>query len=108
MNKVKKINASAKSQLELLEAMTRRLELGRIELEGGVNNLPKDGNFEMSDLVALSGLQDVHEVQRFLFILEGQRMVQPVPEGDLTSSVWTITDLGLEALRKYKGHLEAA
>ncbi len=103
MNKVKKINASAKSQLDLLEAMTSPLELG-----ANLSQLPKEEGFEISDLVALSGLQDAHEVQRFLFILEGQRMVQPVPDGDLTSSVWTITDLGVEALRKYKGHLQAA
>jgi hypothetical protein len=48
----------------------------------------------------LSGLADEKETQRFLFILEGQKLVTPFPEGDFTSKIWQITNQGMQTLKQ--------
>ena len=53
---------------------------------------------EISELSSLSGIKNNEEVQRTLYILEGRSLVQPEPKGDLTSSQWSITAVGVKAL----------
>lgn len=53
----------------------------------------------ITELVSLSGLPDEKEVQRYLYILEGQKLVSPFPEGDFTSKNWKVTKEGLRAWR---------
>ena len=48
----------------------------------------------------MSGIRDEKETQRFLFILEGQKLVSPFPEGDFTSKIWQITSHGVQTLRQ--------
>ncbi len=55
--------------------------------------------FQLNEIAELSGLRDEREVQRYLFILEGQKLVAPHPEGDFTSKTWQITRDGIRALR---------
>ena len=55
--------------------------------------------FQLNEIAELSGLRDEREVQRYLFILEGQKLVAPHPEGDFTSKTWQITRDGMRALR---------
>ena len=62
----------------------------------------------VQDVTKRIGLKDLHEVQRYLYILEGQQMVSPVPTGDLTSNQWTITVRGHNALEKLRHVLIAA
>ena len=54
---------------------------------------------DITEMVELSGIEDGKEVQRYLFILEGQKLVAPYPRGDFTSSKWQITEQGIRALR---------
>lgn len=54
--------------------------------------------FHISEISSLSGICDEREVQRYLFILEGQKLVSPFPENDFTSSSWQITNQGLKAV----------
>jgi len=54
---------------------------------------------QINEISQLAGLQDEKEVQRYLFILEGQKLVSPFPEGDFTSKTWFITRNGVRALK---------
>ena len=54
----------------------------------------------INDISEMSGLRDEKETQRYLFILEGQKLVAPSPAGDFTSKNWHITRDGLRAMKK--------
>ena len=54
---------------------------------------------QINEIAARSGLKDEKEVLRYLFILEGQKLVAPCPDGDFTSKYWKITKDGVEAVR---------
>jgi len=55
--------------------------------------------FQIDEIAERSGLSDEREIQRYLFILEGQKLVSPQPEGDFTSKTWVITANGIRTLR---------
>lgn len=55
--------------------------------------------YQLTEIAELSGLRDEREVQRYLFILEGQKLVTPHPAGDFTSKTWQITRDGIRALK---------
>lgn len=55
--------------------------------------------FEIDEISKLSGIKDERETQRYLFILEGQKLVSPFPKGDFTSKTWQITPGGISALK---------
>lgn len=57
--------------------------------------------FRIHEIAEISGLNDEKEAQRVLFILEGQKLVTPLPEADLTSKVWQITTLGHLTVQKF-------
>lgn len=84
----RKLTNSHHNQINVLRSMFRTEETTRE---------PKQ--FQIEEISALSGLQDEKEVQRYLFILEGQKLVSPYPEGDFTSKTWKITKTGVKALR---------
>jgi hypothetical protein len=49
-------------------------------------------------IASYTGIDDEKEVQRYLYILEGAKLVRPLPEGDLTSRHWQITEQGVKTL----------
>jgi hypothetical protein len=55
---------------------------------------------QMEEISDLSGVHDEKEIQRYLFILEGQKLVSPQPEGDFTSKLWVITRDGLKVVKR--------
>lgn len=55
--------------------------------------------FQLNEISSRCGLKDEKETQRYLFILEGQKLVTPLPEGDFTSRTWQITNTGLKAMK---------
>ena len=55
-------------------------------------------HYHIHEIADLSGLKDEKETQRYLFILEGQKLVAPCPKGDFTSRVWHITQEGMYAM----------
>ncbi|MBX7145407.1 MAG: hypothetical protein K1X79_13235 [Oligoflexia bacterium] len=80
-----------------------------------LRTLSKDGytsgsprQFQINEIAQLSGLADEKEVQRYLFILEGQKLVTPHPAGDFTSKIWQITKDGLKALRVIESSMSVA
>jgi hypothetical protein len=56
---------------------------------------------EINEITQLAGFSDEKETQRFLFILEGHKLVAPFPEGDLTSRKWCITPTGQSAIQQF-------
>ena len=59
-------------------------------------------HYHIHEIADLSGLKDEKETQRYLFILEGQKLVSPCPKGDFTSRVWHITQEGMWAMKNIK------
>jgi len=60
---------------------------------------PEPRPYELTELARMTGIHDEREIQRYLYILEGQKLVTPYPEGDFTSRTWVITSSGLDAVR---------
>lgn len=52
----------------------------------------------INEIIERSGL-DERDVQRSLYILEGQKLVCPLPEGDFTSKHWQLTTDGTKILK---------
>jgi hypothetical protein len=88
--KKKRLSPSSVSQIQILHALASSLSPSASE--------PK--RLEITEIAQRSGLVDEKETQRFLFILEGQKLVTPFPEGDFTSKVWQITTQGVQTLRQ--------
>lgn len=59
---------------------------------------PAGAQYHINEIAAQSGVADEREIQRCLYILEGQKLVTPLPPGDFTSKTWQITKDGLRAL----------
>lgn len=56
--------------------------------------------FKINEIAELSGIKDERETQRYLYILEGHKLVTPLPPGDLTSKNWQITGAGLKTVEQ--------
>lgn len=88
--KKKRLSPSSVSQIQILNALAPSQSLVAIE--------PR--RLQINEIAEISGLRDEKETQRFLFILEGQKLVSPFPEGDFTSKVWQITNQGVQTLKQ--------
>ncbi len=85
----KKLTDSHMKQIYVLRALSKDVD----------GNSKKSKQYKIEEINTNSGLNDEKETQRYLFILEGQKLVSPYPEGDFTSKVWYITKRGLEAVK---------
>lgn len=88
-SKKKRLSPSSMSQIQILSA-----------LAPNSSATPEPRRLQINEIAELSGLRDEKETQRFLFILEGQKLVSPFPEGDFTSKTWQITGQGVQTLRQ--------
>ena len=84
----KNVSESYLNQITVLKTLSR-------ENAAASNTRP----YQLNEIAELSGLRDEREVQRYLFILEGQKLVAPHPAGDFTSKTWQITRDGMRALK---------
>ncbi|MEZ4754748.1 MAG: hypothetical protein R3A13_10655 [Bdellovibrionota bacterium] len=84
----KALSDSHKNQLAVLKTLSSRIE----------TTADKPKQYEIHEIAQISGLKDEKEVQRYLYILEGQKLVSPHPEGDFTSKYWQITKDGLSVI----------
>jgi hypothetical protein len=87
--KKKRLSPSSVSQIQILNALA--------PVSAGTVAEPR--RLDINEIAERSGLRDEKETQRFLFILEGQKLVTPFPEGDFTSKIWQITNQGVQTLR---------
>jgi hypothetical protein len=88
-SKKKRLSPSSVSQIQILNALAPASTTGA----------PEPRKLDINEIAERSGLRDEKETQRFLFILEGQKLVTPFPEGDFTSKIWQITSQGVQTLR---------
>ena len=84
----KHISDSHLNQIAVLRSMSHR-----------AGEVKEAKPFEIDEISKLSGIKDERETQRYLFILEGQKLVSPFPKGDFTSKTWQITAGGISALK---------
>ena len=89
-SKKKRLSQSSVNQIQILHALA----------DSQQNNVGAPPRLEILEITEKSGLADEKETQRFLFILEGQKLVAPFPEGDFTSKVWQITQQGRQTLQQ--------
>lgn len=54
--------------------------------------------FELSEIAEEVAAEE-KDVQRSLFVLEGHKLVSPMPPGNLTSRTWCLTETGMAASR---------
>ncbi len=83
----KRISDSHKNQIKMLRA-----------LSANVVTAPAKA-LQITEIAQAIGINDEREIQRNLFILEGQKLVSPLPAGDFTSRTWSITNEGLRAVK---------
>jgi hypothetical protein len=88
-SKKKTLSPSSLNQIHILNALAPAQGAQPVE--------PR--RLDIEEITRLSGLADEKETQRFLFILEGHKLVTPIPEGDFTSKIWQITSHGVETLK---------
>jgi len=107
-NKKKGLSAASLSQIQILSALSQSgvAQSGLAQSGLAQASLPQAGaqaseprRLQINEIAELSGLRDEKETQRFLFILEGQKLVSPFPVGDFTSKVWQITTQGIQTLK---------
>lgn len=63
---------------------------------------------EIGEIAELSGLVDEKEALRYLYILEGNKLVTPYPSGDFTSKTWHATAEGVRLWKTISQELEMA
>ena len=80
----------------LSDSHFNQIHVLRVLSRGYDEDSPKP--FHINEIAQLSGLKDEKETQRYLFILEGQKLVCPLPHGDFTSRIWHITSQGAHAV----------
>lgn len=89
---------SSKPLRNLSESYVNQLNvLKSLAPEGAILARPRP--YQINEIAELTGLRDEREIQRYLFILEGQKLVAPFPEGDFTSKTWHITKNGMKAVK---------
>lgn len=88
-SKKHRLTPSSVSQIQILSAMA-----------DGVSEGGEAKRYQIHEVAELSRLADEKETLRFLYILEGQKLVSPFPPGDFTARVWYITDQGIETLKQ--------
>ena len=91
-------SSSFRASRTLSESHKRQIEVLRI-LSGAIAQPPQPRQYEISEIAQLTNMEDEREVQRYLLILEGQKLVTPYPRGDFTSTRWQITRRGVKAMR---------
>jgi hypothetical protein len=55
---------------------------------------------DLNEITELSGMEDEKETQRYLYILEGHKIVTPKPAGDFTSKFWALTEDGVKTYKQ--------
>ena len=89
-------NKNLVNEIHLHQISVLRILSGDIPV---VSNEPRA--LQIDEIAELGGL-DERETQRYLFILEGQKLVSPQPIGDFTSKTWQITRNGIRALKTFQ------
>ena len=88
---------SAKSVRHLSDAHRKQISVLRALYSESHGSQSR--HLELAAIAELSGLDDEKEVLRYLYILEGHKLVSPHPPGSFTSKFWHITSDGVKAMK---------
>ena len=92
------MSKSGKSLKHLNEAYVNQINVLKA-LSSEARSSSHSRQYDISTISEKSGVNDEKETQRYLYILEGHKLVSPHPSGDFTSKLWHITDDGLKAVK---------
>ena len=88
--------AGDKSKKKIPESFLHQIAVLRVLVKGQANGAM---SMDIDSIAESSGMSDDKETLRYLYILEGQKLVAPFPGGDFTSRNWQITPEGVRALK---------
>ena len=89
-------SSGEKNKKKVPESFLHQLSILRALVKGQATGQP---SIDIDAIASLSTIKDDKETLRYLYILEGQKLVTPVPPGDFTSRNWQITPEGVRALK---------
>lgn len=92
------MSKAAKSIRHLSDSYVNQISVLKV-LGGSGRGALQPRQLDISQISELSGLRDEKEIQRYLYILEGHKLVAPYPDGDFTSKIWHITDEGIRTIK---------
>ena len=85
---LKNLGETYVNQINILKALSAEVK---------AQSHPKQ--YDITTIAEMSGVPDEKEAQRYLYILEGHKLVAPHPAGDFTSKLWHITEDGIRAIK---------
>lgn len=84
--------------VERTRSMFSARELGVLKCLNDLTGKAPGSTIEITEIGFACQIRDSDEVLRALYTLEGKALVEPDPPGDLTSSRWRITPIGMRAV----------
>ena len=93
------MSKSGKLPRNVADSHVHQINVLKVMSNGAALDAGNAKEFQLNDISARCGLKDEKETQRYLYILEGQKLVTPLPEGDFTSRTWRLTRHGVKAVR---------
>ena len=93
---LKQLNDNYLNQINVLKALSAEIKAAHAR------------QYDIATIAELSGVNDEKETQRYLYILEGHKLVAPHPAGDFTSKLWHITEDGIRAIKNISHEYSAA
>lgn len=106
---IRQLSESYIHQINVLKAMCTGTKAGETGAnQDGTAGVVRARTLDVEQVAELSGLGDDKEALRFLYILEGHKLVSPFPKGDFTSKTWQVTDEGLKVWASISAELDVA
>jgi hypothetical protein len=106
---IRQLSESYINQINVLKAMCTGGRGGETSgAQDPTAGVPCARTLDVEQVAELSGLGDEKEALRFLYILEGHKLVSPFPKGDFTSKTWQVTDEGLKVWASISAELDVA
>jgi hypothetical protein len=90
--------SSSKSNSESNEAKRFEIQLSVLNYMSKNSNRDSSKYFPIQEIAEGVG-SDEKDIQRSLFVLEGHKLVCPMPPGDFTSRMWCMTEAGMSAMK---------
>ena len=94
------MSKNSKNVKHLSEASLKQITILKALYAGSKQPAALKYERDINEIAELSGLADEKETQRYLYILEGHKLVTPKPAGDFTSKMWALTDDGVKTFKQ--------
>lgn len=94
------MSKNSKNVKHLSEASLKQITILKALYAGSKQAAALKYERDINEIAEMSGLADEKETQRYLYILEGHKLVTPKPAGDFTSKMWALTDDGVKTFKQ--------